>query len=140
MAPSKQLLVALLLGALAGQAHGVEGDVIAASDFRSGTQDWSLKGLGSAMGWSSEGLQSEGDVIAAIDSPADTDKAGEISPQKPRQWPVFNLAMWQNDDDDDDPDKETCVICKVSMPLHTALGHVACPSLPSILPLATCPS
>ena len=77
---------------------------------------------------------------AAIDSPADTDKAGEISPQKPRQWPVFNLAMWQNDDDDDDPDKETCVICKVSMPLHTALGHVACPSLPSILPLATCPS
>uniref|UniRef100_A0A7S1E593 Laminin IV type A domain-containing protein n=1 Tax=Hemiselmis andersenii TaxID=464988 RepID=A0A7S1E593_HEMAN len=41
------------------------GDVIAASDFRLGTQDWELEG----SGWSSEGLQSEGDLIAAVDSP-----------------------------------------------------------------------
>jgi hypothetical protein len=72
MVSSKQLLVALLLGALVGHAHGIEGDVLAASDFRSGTQDWVLKGLGTATGWSNEGLQSEGDVIAAIDSPSDT--------------------------------------------------------------------
>jgi len=74
MAPSKQLLVALLLGLLVGYAQGIEGDVLAASDFRSGTQNWTLKGVGTATGWSSEGLQSEGDVIAAIDSPADTGK------------------------------------------------------------------
>ena len=74
MAPSKQLLAALLLGSLAGLVAGIEGDVLAASDFRSGTQDWSLKGIGTATGWSSEGLQSEGDVIAAIDSPSDTGK------------------------------------------------------------------
>ena len=74
MAYSKQLLVALLLGVMAGRASAVEGDVLAASDFRSGTQGWELKGLGSATGWSSDGLQSEGDVIAAIDSPSDTGK------------------------------------------------------------------
>jgi hypothetical protein len=72
MSPSKQLLLALLLGALVGNVYGVEGDVLAASDFRSGTQGWVLQGLGSKTGWSSEGLQSEGDVIAAIDSPSDT--------------------------------------------------------------------
>ena len=50
MAYSKQLLVALLLGVMAGRASAVEGDVLAASDFRSGTQGWELKGLGSATG------------------------------------------------------------------------------------------
>ena len=74
MAPSKQLLAALLLAALAGPVAGIEGDVLAASDFRTGTQDWSLKGVGTGTGWSNEGLQSEGDVIAAIDSPSDTGK------------------------------------------------------------------
>ena len=82
MASSKQLLVALLLGVLVGHAHGIEGDVIAASDFRSGTQDWQLKGLGSSTGWSSDGLQSEGDVIAAIDSPSDTGRTWYYSAPK----------------------------------------------------------
>ncbi|KAJ1485025.1 hypothetical protein T484DRAFT_1795226, partial [Baffinella frigidus] len=60
----------LSLAALTGPAQGIEGDVIAASDFRSGAQNWTLQG----SGWSSEGLQSEGDVIAAIDDPSNTAK------------------------------------------------------------------
>ena len=47
-------------------AGAAAGDVIAASDFRLGTQGWSLAG----SGWSSDGLQSEGDLIAAVDSPS----------------------------------------------------------------------
>ena len=105
MATSKQLLVALLLGALAGPVHGTEGDVLAATDFRSGTQDWSLKGLGTAMGWSSEGLQSEGDVIAAIDSPADTGRTWYYAAPKAflggdkalayNGWLVFNFGHFE---------------------------------------------
>lgn len=58
--------VALLLSVLWRPAGAAVGDVIAASDFRLGTQGWQLSG----SGWSSDGIQSEGDLIAAVDSPA----------------------------------------------------------------------
>ncbi len=60
--------VALLLAVVQGPVQAVPGDTIAASDFRLGTQGWTLAGTG----WSSEGLQSEGDLIAALDSPKQT--------------------------------------------------------------------
>mmetsp|Transcript_55250 Transcript_55250/g.135299 ORF Transcript_55250/g.135299 Transcript_55250/m.135299 type:complete len:2074 (-) Transcript_55250:274-6495(-) len=57
--------VALLLALVEHQGvQAASGDVIAASDFRLGTQGWTLAG----SGWSSEGLQSEGDLIAALDA------------------------------------------------------------------------
>ena len=71
MARLQQLgIFVLSLAALTAPARCIEGDVIAASDFRSGAQNWTLQG----SGWSSEGLQSEGDVIAAIDDPYNTAK------------------------------------------------------------------
>ncbi len=57
--------IALLLAVVQRPVQAVPGDLIAASDFRLGTQGWTLAG----SGWSSEGLQSEGDLIAAVDSP-----------------------------------------------------------------------
>ena len=106
MAYSKQLLVALLLGVMAGRASAVEGDVLAASDFRSGTQGWELKGLGSATGWSSDGLQSEGDVIAAIDSPSDTAKTvllgAQVLSRRDKSlayngWLVFDFGHFEHE-------------------------------------------
>jgi len=60
----------LLVLATLSLAAAHPGDILAKSDFRDGTQDWTLAG----SGWSSEGLVRDGDMLVAADHPETPNK------------------------------------------------------------------